>query len=228
MNKYRKKPVVIEAQQWSLDSPHPAVSRYCQEEAKIGEILCRKCGLLKHAHGWVETLEGGYIVCPGDWIIKGIKGEFYPCKPDVFEATYEPADCVCDDPNIRWGTHGRGNAAAWDLELLDKAREQQRILGLQNEEIECWRNVAGGRMVAYQLAHSEWGRGPTLINVDSVIDNMLNEDGIWEVSRDDYKQLRDRLKALVPGQKCRYGNWIVTMTLVPIKKMASMHEWDGW
>jgi hypothetical protein len=102
------------------------------------------------------------------------------------------------------------------------------ILGLQNEEIECWRNVAGGRMVAYQLAHSEWGRGPTLINVDSVIDNMLNEDGIWEVSRDDYKQLRDRLKALVPGQKCRYGNWIVTMTLVPIEKIATMHEWDGW
>lgn len=119
-------------------------------------------------------------------------------------------------------------AAAWALELVDKVWAQRTQLALQCKEIECWRNVAGGRMVAYQLAHSEWGRGPTLINVDSVIDNMLNEDGIWEVSRDDYKQLRDRLKALVPGQKCRYGNWIVTMTLVPIKKMASMHEWDGW
>jgi hypothetical protein len=32
------------------------------------------------------------VGCPGDWIIKGVKGEFYPCKPDIFEATYEPAD----------------------------------------------------------------------------------------------------------------------------------------
>ena len=40
-------------------------------------------------HGWIATLEGGHIVCPGDWIITGVKGEMYPCKPDIFEATYE-------------------------------------------------------------------------------------------------------------------------------------------
>ena len=42
--------------------------------------------------GWIDTLEGGHIVCPGDWIITGIKKEKYPCKPDVFAATYEPAE----------------------------------------------------------------------------------------------------------------------------------------
>jgi hypothetical protein len=40
----------------------------------------------------IETLEGTHIASPGDYIIKGIKGEFYPCKPDIFRMTYEPAD----------------------------------------------------------------------------------------------------------------------------------------
>lgn len=41
----------------------------------------------------IETLEGDMIVRPGDWVIKGVKGEFYPCKPDIFDATYEAVDC---------------------------------------------------------------------------------------------------------------------------------------
>ena len=41
------------------------------------------------AMGYIKTLEGGHMVAPGDWIIKGVNGEFYPCKPDIFEATYE-------------------------------------------------------------------------------------------------------------------------------------------
>ena len=43
-----------------------------------------------HEHGWIDTLEAGHNVCPGDWIITGVKGERYPCKPDIFEQTYEP------------------------------------------------------------------------------------------------------------------------------------------
>lgn len=39
----------------------------------------------------IQTLEGQMVARPGDWIIKGVKGEIYPCKPDIFEATYEPA-----------------------------------------------------------------------------------------------------------------------------------------
>ena len=39
--------------------------------------------------GWIETLEGGHKVTPGDWIIEGIKGERYPCKPDIFALTYD-------------------------------------------------------------------------------------------------------------------------------------------
>jgi hypothetical protein len=79
--KYRKKPVVIEATQWFKMGDHPAVELY-------GESVIDQ--MPQYAdYGWVKTLEGGHIVTPGDWIITGIKGEHYPCKPDIFEATYE-------------------------------------------------------------------------------------------------------------------------------------------
>lgn len=59
------------------------------DKAYAGERQCDKCGEIMHVHGWIDTLEGGHIVCPGDWIITGVKGEHYPCKPDIFAATYE-------------------------------------------------------------------------------------------------------------------------------------------
>ena len=69
--KYRKKPVVIEATQWFKDGDHPAVR------------------LSHDGYGAIDTLEGCHVVTPGDWIITGIKGEHYPCKPDIFAATYD-------------------------------------------------------------------------------------------------------------------------------------------
>lgn len=85
MGRYRKKPVVIEAVQYDP----------CNQEPVIDWL---------DEHGWqwinqfgfrIKTLESGdgwHEVSPGDWIIKGVKGEFYPCKPDIFDATYESAD----------------------------------------------------------------------------------------------------------------------------------------
>lgn len=78
--KFRKKPVVIEATQWFKMGDHPAV--IAPPSANINEA----------GFGWVETLEGGLLVVPGDWIITGVKGEHYPCKPDIFEATYEKVE----------------------------------------------------------------------------------------------------------------------------------------
>jgi hypothetical protein len=71
--KFRKKPVVIDATQWFKMGDHPEVRPLYDSTGK----------------GWVSTLEGGHEVTPGDWIITGVKGEHYPCKPDIFEATYE-------------------------------------------------------------------------------------------------------------------------------------------
>ena len=90
---FRKKPVVIEAVRWFKYEPSaevgPEVAKY---HVRFNQhyVLCQMCHAPYNKHGWIETLEGGHIVCPGDWIIKGVKGEFYPCKPDIFEMTYEP------------------------------------------------------------------------------------------------------------------------------------------
>ena len=83
MSKFRKKPVVIEAKQWFNHGDHSMVEPYDPEKA--GAYI-KGPG----PHGWIKTLEGGHIVSPGDWIIKGVKGEFYPCKDEIFRLTYEP------------------------------------------------------------------------------------------------------------------------------------------
>jgi len=111
--KFRKKPVVIEATQWFKNGDHPLDDCFrpfedtgkIPTEAREGKIVryyrhprcdslfvCNHCGKIMHVHGWIDTLEGGHNVCPGDWIITGIKGEYYPCKPDIFEATYEKVE----------------------------------------------------------------------------------------------------------------------------------------
>lgn len=79
--KFRKKPVVIEAVQFTLDSAKEA-KKFCNgvlwDQSPIPPYIT------------INTLEGTMRADLGDWIIKGVKGEFYPCKPDIFKATYEP------------------------------------------------------------------------------------------------------------------------------------------
>lgn len=65
------------------------IVRYFRRPDVTSDSLCEKCGNRHHIHGWIDTLEGGHIVCPGDWIITGVQGEHYPCKPDIFDQTYE-------------------------------------------------------------------------------------------------------------------------------------------
>ena len=85
-SEWRKKPVVVQAAQWFKHGDHPAVGEY------MGGVYCKACTRVFREHGWIETLEGGHVVCPGAWIITGVKGEQYPCKPDIFAVTYEPAN----------------------------------------------------------------------------------------------------------------------------------------
>lgn len=74
--KFRKKPVVIEAMQFIVNTPD-----------------WWPLGVYKDGDSYaIDTLEGPLRVSEGDWIITGIKGERYPCKPDIFEATYEPVE----------------------------------------------------------------------------------------------------------------------------------------
>lgn len=79
--RFRKKPVVIDAVQYdgTLVSVESLEGLECSQTLTSDTIQ-------------IETLEGTMTANPGDWIIKGVKGEFYPCKPDIFEATYEPVN----------------------------------------------------------------------------------------------------------------------------------------
>ena len=81
MKKYRKKPVEIEAIQFTKDS---AIKIVEWSNHKVMEITRGKEPKLI-----IRTLEGDLEATIGDFIIKGVKGEFYPCKPDIFEITYE-------------------------------------------------------------------------------------------------------------------------------------------
>ena len=87
MAKYRKKPIIIEATQWFRQGDSENVGkvpeRFCED---IDPHVRRSADIFL---GYIDTLEVGHIVLPGDWIIKGVKGDFYPCKPDIFEQTYE-------------------------------------------------------------------------------------------------------------------------------------------
>jgi hypothetical protein len=91
MAKYRKKPLIIEAIIWIKMGDHPQVkSFYLLKSTLVGNRqVCQICNTRYLNHGVIETLEGNHIVCPGDYIITGIKNEHYPCKPDIFEASYE-------------------------------------------------------------------------------------------------------------------------------------------
>ena len=89
MGKYRKKPIIIEAFQWNgcvkpgkcVEIPEWAIRALDNHKIRIyPEFVI------------VNTLEGTMKALVGDWIIKGIQGELYPCKPDIFKQTYEPVE----------------------------------------------------------------------------------------------------------------------------------------
>jgi hypothetical protein len=81
--KYRKKPVVINAVQWFKMGDHPGV---------LDGPLDDCPEFIYEHHGWIQTLEGGHIVTPGDYIITGVMGEIYPCKEKIFKLTYEAVE----------------------------------------------------------------------------------------------------------------------------------------
>ena len=96
--KFRKKPVVIDAVRWTganveevlpfIQDGKPDFSHLPNNGVYVvsGVGHSPVDGILD-----IPTLEGTMSARPGDWIIRGVKGEFYPCKPDIFEVTYEPA-----------------------------------------------------------------------------------------------------------------------------------------
>ena len=112
--RYRKKPVEIEAVQFREDlSPAEAHEIYRWIEANtLGSFDVNELWIDPENFSWpasgvsidardgrmvIATLEGGHWVTLGDWVIRGVQGEFYPCKPDIFEATYDRVEGAAGD-----------------------------------------------------------------------------------------------------------------------------------
>lgn len=83
MPRFRKRPIEVEAFQWDATKP-------------TGDMLREWSDHRVRHHGgsvcYIETLEGTMEARPGDWIVRGIAGEFYPVKPDIFATIYEPVE----------------------------------------------------------------------------------------------------------------------------------------
>jgi hypothetical protein len=112
MAKYRSKRGVVEATQWFKNGDHPndesvmlrpdpkgvtqfepflsegkVVRRFAIPGINAG-AACFQCGRSMHDHGWIDTSDGGYTVCPGDWIVTIAQGSYRPCKPVLFDAIF--------------------------------------------------------------------------------------------------------------------------------------------
>lgn len=96
--------MVVEANQWFKNGDHPLdrfatdslipegyegrVVRYYRDPEAKGTGLCELCGAPMHEHGWIDTQKGGYVVCPGDWVLTGLDDGYTVLKPETFRNTY--------------------------------------------------------------------------------------------------------------------------------------------
>jgi DNA-directed RNA polymerase subunit RPC12/RpoP len=128
MAKYRKKPIVVEAEVYkegmedgfdyivkpydSKGGTERVITQYEYDALKYYQLLPnQEVGYQLYKKPYIQTLEGNHYISKGDYIITGVAGERYPCKPDIFEATYEPLESaktyVCDGCGKAYVREGR-------------------------------------------------------------------------------------------------------------------------
>jgi hypothetical protein len=98
VTRLRKKAVEVDGYEWFRNGDHPEDGPRDQEGAVVKFFKrhgvnplneCSQCTRPMGLHGWIDTLEGGHVVCPGDTIITGVEGERYPIKPGIRNKTYD-------------------------------------------------------------------------------------------------------------------------------------------
>lgn len=163
---FQKKPVTVAATQWFKNGDHPQddvfrpfedsgkvptepreglVVRYFRSPTRPGIAVCKHCDKTMHHHGWIDTREGGHIVCPGDWIITGVDGEMYPCKPAIFQKTYVEVDEKNDDQPDRLGWEmvepARVNARYWEGAARNETERESALQHLHQAML-AYKNCA--------------------------------------------------------------------------------------
>jgi len=124
MGLYRKKPVVIEARQYTRESRAEVIA---WAEA-TGTGIDDDGAEYELENIIIRTLEGDHRAAPGDWIIRGVKGEFYPCKPDIFAATY----------TRRSSRAGEGSSSSSPTRLTSPGLDDRQAVGRPRRD---WRNA---------------------------------------------------------------------------------------
>lgn len=170
--KFRNKPVVIDAIQWTGDNIE-----------EIGEFLVDVRWAPVGHNVVISTREGDMVASPNDWIIKGVAGEFYPCKPDIFAATYEPEDA-------RQAFPGHTDNIAKITQVINERLHPDRI----NVE------AAAGTPNTYNIEVFSKATGPhwsfwTRVR-DGVILEYAGEGGSWDAARDRTEWLMSAVTAL--------------------------------
>lgn len=139
MPKFRKKPIVIEARRFRTDAEASELAQWCGGQLHLTSTL-----IDIHLVINIPTLEGTMRAEPGDWIVRGVAGEFYPCRDDIFTATYEPVEDSAELTDLGFPTdeaielRGEELAAALDVCLTREqaeaklaewpTKERQRII----------------------------------------------------------------------------------------------------
>jgi hypothetical protein len=170
--KFRKKPVVIEAIQWTGTNM-----------GEIGEFMDGIHWAMSGGNLVIPTLEGDMAVSLNDWIIRGVKGEYYPCKPDVFEATYEPEDARQTFP-------GHADTIGKIAEIINER--------LRPDNLDV--RVAPGTANTYNIQVSSRSTGPRWsfwLRMDNgQIRDFDGEGGSWDAARDRTEWLMSTVTAL--------------------------------
>jgi hypothetical protein len=137
MGKFRKKPVVVEVVQWTGANVQEVTNFLAGFDVHIAplggvrsdfDLECSRCVArfdytVSPPALTIRTLEGDHLASAGDWIIRGVKGEFYPCKPDIFAATYETAEPVMASlPNRFTNISYEVTAAQWKGKVTPEIR----------------------------------------------------------------------------------------------------------
>ena len=140
--KYRKKPIVIEAVQWKGDNIAEVLQLSADGGRDVAEDFAGDSLTIK-------TLEGEMTASLNDWIIKGVKGEVYPCKPYIFEKTYELADAEkpLDGDSMAYAAH---HVVEGILDLLDQIISGIKVIGVKVDPVDHL------EVLREQIAEVDW------------------------------------------------------------------------